>query len=207
LPDDQPSVVALKQLTARKVAGAVIEVGVASPVPGVSERFARDLAAALRARVPAHLLRQVDENDAAVQSFIWKHRYLYATIDELERVRAVFKARLQKLNPLYVDLGDDGADGDAADGGAGAKKQGGLRELDDLRDRFAVARARVEHPSGFSAEGGRLRMLVLRCPFGDTEPEKGREVLQAVAQVVSDLRPASYHPALEVGYAGDPVTA
>src|SRR5438067_11305121 len=48
-------------------------------------------------------------------------------------------------------------------------------------------------------------MIVVRAPFNDTEPRKAEALLEAMRTKVSRLLPA--YPAVEVGYAGDPVTA
>ena len=60
-----------------------------------------------------------------------------------------------------------------------------------------------EQPSGYVGEEGRLRMILVRAPFGDSEPEKGKALLDRIRGVVAKL-PA---PGVEVGYAGDVVTA
>ncbi len=198
LPDDRPSVVALRELTARKPSSAVIEVGVASPSPEATRRFASDLAAAIRKALPPDLLRSVDEDDGELRRFVWSHRQMYASVEDLERARDELRGRIQKeeakANPFLVDLDDD------------APKASPSDSQKPLRHRLDEARHAALHP-GFVAEEGRLRMLVVRCPFGDTEPEKGKRVLDGIAATVASLHPAGYHPQLEVGYAGDPVSA
>ncbi|MCA1826087.1 MAG: MMPL family transporter [Myxococcales bacterium] len=59
-------------------------------------------------------------------------------------------------------------------------------------------------PSGYVGEDGRLRMLLVRAPFGDSEPEKGKELLDAIRATVDRLQPPR---GVSVGYAGDAVTA
>ena len=61
-----------------------------------------------------------------------------------------------------------------------------------------------EPASGYIGENGRLRMLVVRAPFGDSEPEKGKELLDAIRSTVDRLHPPA---GVSVGYAGDVVTA
>jgi len=61
-----------------------------------------------------------------------------------------------------------------------------------------------EPASGYTGENGRLHMLVVRAPFGDSEPEKGKELLDAIRSTVDRLHPPA---GVSVGYAGDVVTA
>ncbi len=226
LPDQQPSVRALRQLTARKPSVAVIEIGIASPSMEATRRFATDLAQRLRKDVPPDLLREVDEDDGAMRRFIWDHRHLYAKLDDLRRARDELSRRVEKekekRNPLLVNLLDDEPAQKSVPGAA--KPNPATHDatsdtiintpnpttndpMDDLKARLDEARAISERPPGYIGEDGRLRMLVVRCPFGDTEPRKGQEALAAIGKGVASLYPAGYHPDLVVGYAGDPVTA
>src|SRR5207237_10709403 len=61
-----------------------------------------------------------------------------------------------------------------------------------------------EPASGYTGENGRLHMLVVRAPFGDSEPEKGKELLDAIRSTVDRLHPPA---GVSVGYEGDVVTA
>jgi predicted RND superfamily exporter protein len=204
LPDNQPSVTALHALTKRRPSTAVIEVGIASPDPKITERFASDLAARLRQRMPPELLREVDEDDAAVRQYIWRNRHLYASLDDLRRARTALEERIEKehrqKNPLVVDLLDD----ETPEKGAAPEKNDAM---DDLQARLKQAKARAERAPGYVGEEGRLRMLVVRFRFGDTEPGKAEEAIKILDATVKELAPARYHPELSVGYAGDPVTA
>ena len=206
LPDDQPSVVALSQLTARKPSSAVIEVGIASPSAEVTRRFAADLAGALRKNLPPDLLREVDADDGDVRRFVWEHRHLYAPLADLETavdaLRARVRAAEQEHNPFLVDL-EDAAPPVAPVAAAPLASP----KLDELRGKLDKARRAYEREPGYIGEDGRLRMLVVRCPFGDTEPQKGVAALKAIAATVAQLDPKSYDPQLDVGYAGDPVSA
>jgi predicted RND superfamily exporter protein len=194
LPDSQPSVVALRKLTARKPGSAVIEIGVASPSPDATRRFAQDLAAALREELPPDVLSEVDDDDGELRRFVWDHRHLYASRADLQAALDALDARLAKAVGNDLDLDDD------------ADTTSKNKRVDELRDRLAEAREKMDRPPGYVGEEGRLRMLVLRCRFGDTEPEKGFETLRHVASIVAGLGPSKYDAALEVGYAGDPVS-
>lgn len=199
LPDDQPSVIALHKLTQRRPSTAVIEVGIASAEPAATERFAKALAERLRTALPPDLLREVDEDDSLVRRFIWQNRHLYASLADLQRAHEALAARIEKEqaahHPLLIDFEDKPPS--SADN----------RPLDDLLARMKDAQQRAEGKAGYVGEGGRLRMLVVRFRFGDTEPEKGRIALRILDQTVAALAPAQFHPSLTVGYAGDPVTA
>ena len=185
LPADAPSVVALHALLSRMRSTAVVEVGIAADDPLAAEQFAFRLAAALRTSVPRTLLREVDDDDAPLRRFAWEQRFLRIPLASLHRARSEAALR---ANPLYVGLEDD--DGDV------------LQDL--LRQERALRAATLDRPPGYVGEGGRLRMLVVRAPFGDSEPGKGKELLLAIRAAVSRLGPPS---GVSVGYAGDVVTA
>lgn len=197
LPDEQPSVVALRALTARKTSSAVIEIGVASPSPETTRRFAADLAAALRRDLPPALLDEVDEDDGDLRRFVWDHRHLYAPRADLEAALEALRARVARMAGFDLGLDDE----------AQAESDADKKRIGELRDKLAKLRATYQREPGYVGEEGRLRMLVLRCRFGDTEPEKGFETLHRLAAIVTALDPKRYDPALEVGWAGDPVSA
>jgi predicted exporter len=200
LPEDEPSVSAMRELSVRKPATAVIQVGIASPSPAATERFAHDLAAALRRDLPPHLVREVDDDDAPLRGFLWEHRLLYADRADLLRARDALQTRADaerlRHNPFYFDLDEGEVDDRAAH-----------QALVDFGARVDRARADAERPPGYVAEQGRLRLVVVRCPFGDGEPRRAEEVLRALSATVERLDPRAYHPRLEVGFDGDPVIA
>ncbi len=186
LPADAPSVVALHALLARMRSTAVVEVGIAAADPRAAEEFAGRLAPALRASVPPTLLREVDDDDAPLRRFAWEQRFLRLPLASLRRARA--EIALQ-ANPLYLGLDDDEGPGE-------------LQQL--LLQERELRAATLDRPPGYVGEGGRLRMLVVRAPFGDSEPGKGKALLEAIRGAVARLGlPAG----VSVGYAGDVVTA
>jgi len=188
LPDREPSVLALRRLAARKVNTAVIEVGIASADPEAARRFAAALAPELR-RLPKGLIGEVDDDDMPLRSLLWKHRFLYAPEADLRKAVAAARALYAARNPLYVPLEDPDP-----------------RALEEFSVRIADLRAQtVDRPPGYVGEEGRLRMIVVRAPFSDTEPRKAEVLLEALRAKVSLLLPA--YPGVAVGYAGDPVTA
>jgi predicted exporter len=188
LPDREPSVLALRQLAARKASTAVIEIGIASADPEAARRFAAGLARELRT-LPKGLVHEVDDDDMPLRSFLWKHRFLYAPEADLKTAVAAARAVYAARNPLYVPLEDPDP-----------------RPLEELSARIADLRTRtVDRPPGHVGEDGHLRMIVVRAPFSDTEPRKAEVLLQALEAKALLLLPS--HPGVEVGYAGDPVTA
>jgi hypothetical protein len=195
LPDRQPSVVALRQLTARKPSSAVIEIGVASTSPEATRRFAADLAKALREKLPKDLLSEVDEDDLEIRKFVWDHRHLYAPLPDLQTALDGVQEMVAKRGPFNLDL-DDAPDPKTS-----------TVALDELRAKLDKARRAFEREPGYVGEEGKLRMLVLRCRFADSDPESGLRTLQALDSIVAELGPSRRDPPVEVGSAGDPVSA
>ena len=190
LPAREPSVLSLRRLLARKATTAVVEIGIAADDPRVARKFAEALAPELR-RLPEDLVREVDDDDWPMRKFVWDNRALYASESELRQALDAARSLLAAGSPLVVDL-DDAPDA--------------RRGLGDLTERMRRLRdATVGRPPGYAGEGGRLRMIVVRAPFSDTEPAKGEALLAALRRTVAALLPD--HPGVEVGYAGDPVTA
>lgn len=197
LPDGQPSVVALRALTARKTSSAVIELGVASSSPETTKRFSADLAKALREKLPKELLAEVDDDDAELRDFVWSHRHVYAPLADLKTARDALKDRMAKAAGFDLGLDDDEP----------AVSEGDKKKLDELRGKLAELKAKFQHEPGYIGEGGKLRMLVLRLRFGDTEPEKGAETVKRLQQIVAEMDAKKRDPSLEVGWCGDPVSA
>ena len=188
LPEREPSVVSLRRLTARKGTTAVVEIGIAAADPRAARDFAAALARELR-RLPPDLVREVDDDDLPMRRFVWEHRDLYASESDLQQALEAVRALVAARNPLFVDL-----------------EESDQSALDRLEEEVGLLReATVDRPSGYVGEDGRLRMIVVRAPFSDTEPAKSEALLAALRRTAMSLLPA--HPGVEVGYAGDPVTA
>ncbi|HKC60817.1 MAG TPA: MMPL family transporter [Myxococcales bacterium] len=188
LPAREPSVVSLRRLTARKATTAVVEIGIAATDPAAAHDFAAALVPELR-RLPSDLVREVDDDDLPMRRFVWEHRDLYASEAELRQALEWLRAVAAAQNPLFVDL-----------------DEAGEPALDQLEKRAQrLLEATIDRPPGYVGEGGRLRMIVVRAPFSDTEPAKGEALLAVLRGTAAALLP--WHPEVEVGYAGDPVTA
>jgi uncharacterized protein len=188
LPEREASVVSLRRLTARKATTAVVEVGIAAADPGAARDFAAALAEKLR-RLPPDLVREVDDDDLPMRRFVWENRDLYASEADLRQALQALRMLVAAQNPLVVDLDDGGP--------------AGLGEIEAKARQ--LREATVDRPPGYVGEGGRLRMIVVRAPFSDTQPAKGEALLAALRRAAAELVPG--HPGVEVGYAGDPVTA
>ena len=185
LPADAPSVVALHALLSRMRSTAVVEVGIAASDPQAAQEFAARLATDLRVSVPPSLLREVDDDDAPLRRFAWDQRFLRLPLASLRAARTEIAL---SANPLYLGLEEEGGDG--------------LQQL--LRQERDLRAATIDRAPGYLGEGGRLRMLVVRAPFGDSEPAKGKALLESIRGAVARLGPPA---GVSVGYAGDVVTA
>ncbi len=196
LPEGQPSVIALRRIVERVGGVGTLNVVIETADPAAGKRFAKDLAAALHARM-ARELRSIDYTVAPIRRFFEKNGALYlslAELAELERTLAetVRQAKL-RANPLYLDVEE--GDGKAADPAAD------LRALEQrLRKRVAGA---DRFPEGYYiGEQGRLLAVFLRPSGSSLEIRGARELLTKLREVVRELRPERYHPSLRVNTTG-----
>jgi predicted RND superfamily exporter protein len=196
LPQDAPAVVDLRRLEARVKATETMLYVVEAPTPEVRAAVVTELAAKLRA-LPKHLVTGVEDDDAEIRGFLRDHRFLFVSLDDLQKARDALAERIKaaKLhaNPLYVDLDDDHAT-DAA-----AQKQ-----LDDLRAKRRDAEARLDRSSHVSKDG-KVAMLEVGIAFHTTDIDRGKELIGYLEKMRRELMAA--HPAVVMGYTGSIVTA
>ena len=196
LPQDAPAVRDMRKLEARLRTNDTVLVVVQSPTVAARAAATAEMAAAAR-RIPHDLASRVDGDDAAARAFLDAHRFQLVPLPELDRARAALAQRIKQAkldaNPLYIDLDDDPA-----------QKQATQHELDDLRQRWREADAKLRRPSNVSADG-KLAQLQVKTAMSATEVGRGQALLDALdtarAKVIAD------HPGVQIGFAGDLVTA
>jgi predicted RND superfamily exporter protein len=106
LPARDPAVVVLRELDSRMAALSSLSVVVQGPNPDENRAFTRALAPRIQA-LHDPLIDAVVVGVEEERAFFAKHRWLYATSEQLADAEARLRAATAKRNPLYVELDDD----------------------------------------------------------------------------------------------------
>lgn len=194
LPENAPSVLALREVAPRLNSISHLSVVVEGSEPDALTRFADDLVKRLR-DLPPGLIDQIEYRTDEDDAFLKRYGLLYATVEDLETARDRVKARItwerrQALGGLTLDEGGDTPP---------------TVDFADLEARHADARAaRARFRNGyFQTPEGTLLVVRLRPPETSTSLGANDRLLQAVRDQVAALNPASYDATMRVGYCGD----
>lgn len=194
LPENDRSVVHVKEATALMGGTGNIFVSINSPDFSANKKFVHALVGVL-AKYPPELIRFYDYNTRSSEDFFRKHLFYYLTIGELQELRAAFKKKMQKtrLSAVGLDLEEDTSNPD----------QQIRKVLKKIFDKY-----KGDNPFGINREGyftdepGENLVVIIR-PTGDAADQKFCE--QIVSKLNADiaaLNPRSYHNDMEVGLAG-----
>jgi predicted RND superfamily exporter protein len=215
LPSDSPGLRAFEHQLGRVGGGATLLVIAESPDRAANESFVRALDARLATLIAdqnggtePRLIAYVESGTQEVRAFFEANKWLYADLRDLDDANDTLDRQVAIRGGLVEDL-DDSA-GDATAGSGAASRAGGKAKrpalgLDDFRERWrASVREHDDFPSGyFETQDGRrigVRIVSSSAGMGDAG---GDRLLARVGQLVSELRPASFHPSMRVGFAGD----
>ncbi|WP_437735341.1 efflux RND transporter permease subunit [Sorangium sp. So ce1335] len=225
LPSDSPAFMAYERQAKRVDGGAQLIVIAESPDRGANERFidalTEQVEAPLRQRAaclaacaddacrqacgPESLIRYVESGTKEARRFFDENKWLYASVRELEQADEAIELELALRGGLIEDL-DEGEPGGASGGqAAGAPDEKKGLSLDDTWAELQRRLKKIdEFPSGyFSTPDGRMvaiRIVSRSAGMGD---RKAAQLLDDVTALVDRLQPAQFHPAMQVGYAGD----
>jgi predicted RND superfamily exporter protein len=215
LPRDSPGLKAFEHQLGRVGGGATLIVVAESPDRRQNERFVDDLSARLEAlaaesatRDGRSLISYVESGTKDVHVFFDDNKWLYAGEEDLESAYDTLDLQIAVRGGLVPDLSDAEDDGSPPDGasarGAGKDKKPAFG-LDSYADRWErKARERDDFPTGYfeTTDGtmAGLRIVSFTTGMGDAG---GDRLLERVARLVEDMRPASYQPQMKTGLAGD----
>jgi uncharacterized protein len=223
LPSDSPGLRAFEHQLGRVGGGATLIVIAESPSRRDNERFTDALDARLQAMATARngeggapLIAYLETGSRDVRQFFENNKWLYADQADLEDAYETLDRQIAIRSGLVEDLSDEGAPpaapAAAAPPGASpprvspqATEKKPALGLDQYRERWkAKAREHDDFPNGyFETDDGTMvgiRIVSSTTGMGDAG---GDTLLSRVQRLVSQMNPASYQPAMQVGYAGD----
>ena len=193
LPPSKRSVEDLAKLQKRARSFGDVIVAVDAPDPATRAAAAGELIAKLRAMDPA-LVATVSTDDHAAARYGWEHRFLFATLDDLQAADTAFADKLTKArlkgNPGWVDLGDPDADATKASDD----------KVDALQKRLDDAEKEANAPPMRVSEDGKAQLVIATVTFPSSDVGKGRVVMAQVHAIADAI--AAAHPGTEIKIAG-----
>lgn len=199
LPEDKPSVIDLDRIRDRVGGFNTLTIAIESKDVDAMQRFASDLVPRLQA-LPPDLVHFVDWNISAYEDFVWDHRHLYASLEDLEQARDDLDERLDheriQSNPFYVQL-DDYEPPDPRE------------VLERIRDKADEGKKEMEkYPGGYYIHPDRdFLALFIRSDLGAGNADGIARLIASIEAEVQALDPSKYASDLEVEYAGNLVVA
>ncbi|MFL5366277.1 MAG: MMPL family transporter, partial [Myxococcales bacterium] len=203
LPQGAPAAVGLQELEKRIGGLASLAVVVRTDDLKAGERFVDALATSLRA-LPSSMVSGVFYRIDEERDFFEAHGALYAEEKDLVQVRDALVARkteaTRKANPLVVDLDEE--EPAKADEKPAAADQAAL---DAGLQRLRAAFSKVDHYiDGYLAgEGGRTLIVLVKPPGSAVSLDDNQRLFGTVERMVEELKPASFHPSIRIGYGGE----
>lgn len=231
LPQDSAEYQAFEHQNGRVGGAATLVVVVESPDRKANEAFVDKLAdaidadmksraacaercgadAACAAGCGAESIGYVETGTKEVRKFFRDNKWLYADKADLKKADDTVDHEIAKQEgfgfddddaPATVDAG--ATPGGAATAGAPEPKKPALG-TDEFRDRWEQkAKEHDEFPTGYFANEDGTRMVVrIVSKLGTFGFSGGESLLDRVRGIVDKIGPASIHPSMQVGYAGD----
>ena len=192
LPENDRSVVHVKEATERTGGVGNIFVSINSPDFEANKKFVHAYAALLE-KYPKELIKFFDFNTRETEKFFKDHLFYYLSVEELKELRASLRKRLEKTRLSAVGLDLDESNPDAQ-----FKKV--LKKI--------FEKHKSENPFGVNKEGyftdasGENLAIVIR-PTGDAADQKfSRAIIDRLHADIKALNPQNFHPQMEVGLAG-----
>lgn len=193
LPDNYQSVKNLNQ-TLERIGGVGSLIVVAEgPNVEANKKFMDDLAGRLD-KLPEGTIRYLDYKSDEVKNFYEKYILYYIDPPDIDRLYQSVERRIdyEKLRKtrLFIDFTDE----DPL-----------LTEINDIKDRNRKNySAPVQtYENYYGGEWGRLLIMIIRPYEQSLSVDNARRLITAVEKEVTDLKPASYDPNMNIGFCGN----
>jgi uncharacterized protein len=192
LPENDRSVVHVKEATSRMGGVGNIFISIHSPDFEANKKYTEALAATLK-KYPQDLIKFFEYRTTEAAEFFKEHLFYYLTLDELSELRSALRKRFEKtrLGAIGLDLDDSNPD-------ARIKKL--LSKI--------IGKYRSENPFGPNKDGyftdasGQSLAVIIR-PSGDAgDLAFSRRILDRLNSDIAALEAEKFHPQMEVGIAG-----
>jgi len=194
LPVNAPSVVAAKTVGPLLHNVNHLSVVLEGSDPDAMDRFADDLAAALR-KLPPTMVDAVDYRTDEEQAFLKRFGLLYLSTEDvrtiLKRVQERVAWEKRNANPLLGLVEEE-------------REPPPPLEFGDIEAKYADNQRSSNFRRGyFQTPDGRLLALLVRPPESGTGYPFNKSLWEAVKREVQRLNPRRYDPNVQVGYDGE----
>jgi uncharacterized protein len=199
LPDSKPSVIELRRVNKRLAGLSTLTVVAQGHDKEALEKFVDAASPRILALGPKYVA-SVDDGNRAVQNFFEKYKYLYASLDDLKKLRDDVVARYdyEVGKKTGFDLGLE----DAAPPKITAET---------LKQRFQkqVDKAKKKSPGVdgyYIGEHGKFAAILVRTPFGSGDP-RAFELEGKIRQVIHEVHPEQWDKSMHFAFTGNLVTS
>jgi predicted RND superfamily exporter protein len=185
LPQDDPEIVRLQQISDRVGAPSTLAIAVEGPDAKANERFAEELVKNLQPLIGTDL-RSIDYRPDAAKPFFDHNKALYADLVDLQRIDDdLHKLLVSKKNPAFLAFADEGKGEIDDDPDADLKLL--KRDLEKRKD------AAIKFPSGYyESEDRRLLAIITWTMSSGTGDISGFRIFADVQRIIDVTRPAAF---------------
>lgn len=200
LPEKKDSVVEMNRVSEKLTSASTLTLVAEGDDPEALKTFVRRVSPKIAALGP-EWVGAVDDGVHESQRFLEDNKFLYASYEDIEKLRDEVVERYDEEVARATGLGlvdDEQKEPLTADA---------VRErLDEAEKKAQDAKER--YPDGFYlGEDGKLIAVMVRTPISGGDLEKAPELRSRIDQIVKEVDPKSIHPSIEVSYTGDFITS
>lgn len=190
LPDEHPSVVALRRVTPRQISSTNLVVILESPDAAANRRYAEALRPALNKLIGTTFSEIQWKPETEVPAFAHRSRFLYAPLEDLASAEVLLDRIIAKRkSPLWVDL-----EGDPE------------KELTDLRTRLnqKLPATPTQEYFEFPVPNTNMHHLgIMLWRRSDGMATLGdQQTIDAVQALITQIAPSGFHPQMRVEFSG-----